>query len=63
MSPAPTPMSWLTIVIILVAASVGTAVMVGAVGYLVALPQWLPGTIVGLEVGVLAAVLITRRRP
>ena len=61
MSAPQTPFSWLTIILSLVGVAVGTGMSVGALGYLVALPSWLPNAALGGAVGVVAAILIARR--
>jgi uncharacterized membrane protein YccC len=55
------PISWTVILVTLVVASLVTGLAVGALGYLVALPQWLPSAVLGCVVGVVAAFLIWRR--
>lgn len=61
MLPSQTPLSWPAIILILVAAAVATGLSIGALGYVVALPRWLPSAALGGVVGVLGAFLISRR--
>ena len=61
MSVTPPPLRWTTILITLAVATVVTGVAVGALGYVMTLPRWLPGAALAAVVGVLAAILIGRR--
>lgn len=55
------PLSWLAIILILVAAAVVTGLGIGALGTVVELPNWLPGAALAAVVGALAPHLIARR--
>lgn len=61
MSLTQTPISWLTIIFILAGVAIVTGMTVGALGYLIALPHWLPTAALGGVTGVVGAFLIARR--
>jgi len=61
MSLTETPLSWARIILILAAVAIVTGLTVGALGYVITLPAWLPTAALGGAVGAVAAFLILRR--